>query len=93
MALLTVKNLSFTYATEQGEALHDISFDIENGEFIVLCGATGCGKSTLLRLLKRELAPMGEKTGEIFFDGKPLDRLSAKDSASLIGYVMQQPEE
>ena len=93
MALLTVKNLSFTYATEQGEALHDISFDIENGEFIVLCGATGCGKSTLLRLLKRELSPMGEKTGEIFFDGKPLEGLSAKDSASLIGYVMQQPEE
>ena len=93
MALLTVKNLSFTYATEQGEALHDISFDIENGEFVVLCGATGCGKSTLLRLLKRELAPMGEKTGELFFDGKPLDSLSAKDSASLIGYVMQQPEE
>lgn len=93
MALLTVKNLSFTYAAEHEKALHTISFDVENGEFIVLCGATGSGKSTLLRLLKRELAPMGEKTGELFFDGKPLDSLSAKDSASLIGYVMQQPEE
>lgn len=93
MALLTVKNLSFSYAAEYEKALHTISFDVENGEFIVLCGATGSGKSTLLRLLKRELAPMGEKTGELFFDGKPLDSLSAKDSASLIGYVMQQPEE
>ncbi len=93
MALLTVKNLSFTYAAEHEKALHTISFDVENGEFIVLCGATGSGKSTLLRLLKRELAPMGEKTGELFFDGKPLDSLSAKDSVSLIGYVMQQPEE
>lgn len=93
MALLTVKNLSFSYAAEHEKALHTISFDVENGEFIVLCGATGSGKSTLLRLLKRELAPMGEKTGELFFDGKPLDSLSAKDSASLIGYVMQQPEE
>ena len=93
MALLTIKNLSFSYAAEHEKALHTISFDVENGEFIVLCGATGSGKSTLLRLLKRELAPMGEKTGELFFDGKPLDSLSAKDSASLIGYVMQQPEE
>ena len=93
MALLTVKNLSFSYAAEHEKALHTISFDVENGEFIVLCGAPGSGKSTLLRLLKRELAPMGEKTGELFFDGKPLDSLSAKDSASLIGYVMQQPEE
>ena len=93
MALLTVKNLSFSYAAEHEKALHTISFDVENGEFIVLCGATGSGKSTLLRLLKRELSPMGEKTGELFFDGKPLDSLSAKDSASLIGYVMQQPEE
>lgn len=93
MALLTVKNLSFSYAAEHEKALHTISFDVENGEFIVLCGATGSGKSTLLRLLKRELAPMGEKTGELFFDGKPLDSLSAKDSVSLIGYVMQQPEE
>ena len=93
MALLTVKNLSFSYAAEHEKALHTISFDVENGEFIVLCGATGSGKSTLLRLLKRELAPKGEKTGELFFDGKPLDSLSAKDSASLIGYVMQQPEE
>ena len=93
MALLTVKNLSFSYAAEHEKALHTISIDVENGEFIVICGATGSGKSTLLRLLKRELAPMGEKTGELFFDGKPLDSLSAKDSASLIGYVMQQPEE
>ena len=93
MALLTVKNLTFSYAAEQKKALSDVSFDVENGEFLVLCGDTGSGKSTLLRLLKRELSPMGEKTGEILFGGASLDTLSPKDAASLIGYVMQQPEE
>ena len=93
MALLTVKNLSFTYAAEQTENLHKLSFSVENGEFIVLCGATGSGKSTLMRLIKRELSPMGEKSGEILFDGTPLESLSPMDAASGIGYVMQQPEE
>lgn len=93
MALLTVKNLRFSYAAEQTETLRDISFEAESGEFIVLCGATGSGKSTLMRLIKRELSPMGEKTGSILFDGVELDALSAKAAASKIGYVMQQPEE
>lgn len=93
MALLTVKNLSFTYAAEQKENLHELSFSVENGEFIVLCGATGSGKSTLMRLIKRELSPMGEQSGEILFDGIPLESLSPMDAASWIGYVMQQPEE
>ncbi len=93
MALLTVKNLKFTYADEEGEVLQNLSFSVNEGEFIVLCGATGSGKSTLLRLLKRELSPMGTQTGEIFLDNIPLCSLSARDSASKIGYVMQQPEE
>ncbi len=93
MALLTLKDLSFTYAAESGKALHNVSFSIENGEFIVLCGATGSGKSTLMRLLKRELAPTGTRSGEIMFDGRPLSELSAKEASSEIGYVMQQPEE
>ncbi len=93
MALLTVKNLSFTYAAETGETLQNVSFSVEEGEFIVLCGATGSGKSTLMRLIKRELSPMGERSGEILFDGVPISSLSAKDAASEIGYVMQQPEE
>ncbi len=93
MALLTVKNLTFTYAAEHKEALSGVSFDVEKGEFLVLCGDTGSGKSTLMRLLKRELSPMGKKTGEILFDGTSLDALSPEDAASLIGYVMQQPEE
>lgn len=98
MALLEVKNLSFTYprqpkdTTEPKPALSGVSLDIRRGEFMVLCGASGCGKSTLLRLLKRELAPEGEKSGEIIFCGKEQSRLSEREAACEIGYVLQNPE-
>lgn len=98
MALLEVKNLSFTYprqpkdTTEPKPALSGVSLDIRRGEFMVLCGASGCGKSTLLRLLKRELAPEGEKGGEIIFCGKEQSTLSEREAACEIGYVLQNPE-
>lgn len=98
MALLEVKNLSFTYprqpkdTTEPKPALSGVSLDIRRGEFMVLCGASGCGKSTLLRLLKRELAPEGEKSGEIIFCGKEQSTLSKREAACEIGYVLQNPE-
>ncbi len=93
MEILTVKNLNFTYPLCQDAAVQEISFSIHRGEFIVLCGATGCGKSTLLRMLKPELTPAGQKSGEIYLNQKNLDDLTAEESACIIGYVMQNPEQ
>lgn len=93
MEILTVKNLNFTYPLCQEKAIRNLSFSIQKGEFIVLCGATGSGKSTLLNMLKPELTPVGEKTGEIFLKGKPVEQLSEAESAMTIGYVMQKPEQ
>ena len=77
----------------QTTTLKDVSFSVSEGEMIVVCGATGSGKSTLLRLMKPELAPVGEMTGEIFFEGRPMASLTARESSGGIGYVMQQPEQ
>ena len=93
MEILTVKNLNFTYPLCQEKAIRNLSFSIQKGEFIVLCGATGSGKSTLLNMLKPELTPVGEKSGEIFLKGRPLEQLSETESAMTVGYVMQKPEQ
>ena len=93
MALITVKNLSFTYPGTEQAALSDLSLTIERGAFVTLMGATGSGKSTFLRLLKPQLRQNGILSGEILFDDADIDSLSAKDSAARIGYVAQNPEE
>ncbi len=56
--------------------IHGISFDIANGEFVVLVGPSGCGKSTLLRML----AGLEEiSAGEISIDGRVINDLDSKD--------------
>ena len=93
MALLEVSSVTFIYPGSARKAIDEVSFSVEKGGFLTLCGATGSGKSTLLRLLKRELRPLGELSGSIVFDGRPMDELSPKDSAARIGFVMQRPDE
>lgn len=93
MEILAVEGLTFTYPKCGSPAVRDVSLSLEKGEFAVLCGATGSGKSTLLRMLKRELTPLGERTGRILFRGKELSELADRDSAAKIGFVMQQPEQ
>ena len=91
MELLQIQNLNFAYGDRR--ILRDLSFSVERGSFLVLCGPSGCGKTTLLRLLKPELAPHGERSGQILYDGSPLDRLEPRRSAQEIGYVRQNPDE
>ena len=67
MEILKIEDLSFTYPLCKRSAVEQVSFSVETGDFVVICGATGCGKSTLLRLLKRELSPLGTKSGSIFY--------------------------
>ncbi|MBO6053196.1 MAG: ABC transporter ATP-binding protein, partial [Clostridia bacterium] len=93
MALVSVENLSFTYAGAASSAIRDVSFAVEAGEFAAICGPTGCGKSTLLRLLKREIAPRGERSGRILLCGEEQDSLAPLRSAAAVGFVMQKPEE
>ena len=93
MEILTVKDLSFTYKNAPSPALDGISFSVEKGQFVTVCGPTGGGKSTLLRLIKRELSPAGTLTGSLLFDGIPVCSLSDRQSAERIACVVQRPEE
>ena len=94
MAHFEIKNLSFSYPTAKGrESLHDVNLTIQKGEYIVLCGKSGSGKTTLLRHLKSVLAPHGNRTGSILFNGVPMEEVSQQEQSGKIGYVMQNPDD
>lgn len=68
MSLIELSNVykSFTSGSKKTEALTDVSFGVERGEFVCLVGPSGCGKSTLLRLIAGLDRP---SKGKIIFDG------------------------
>lgn len=93
MEILDIKSLSFEYPSAGSKAINDVSFTVEEGDFVALCGATGSGKSTLLRMLKRELRPNGALTGKVMIDGRDAGAFTPAESALEVGFVMQQPEQ
>lgn len=81
---LTLNHVSYSYHTLEGEtmALSDISFSVNNGEFLAIVGPSGCGKSTLLSIMCGLLSP---EKGEILVDGNPLSK-----TENNIGYMLQK---
>jgi multiple sugar transport system ATP-binding protein len=74
MSAVSFRNIQKNFA--KTKVIHGISFDISDGEFVVLVGPSGCGKSTLLRML----AGLEEISGgEIAIDDKVVNDLESKD--------------
>ena len=73
------------------DALKDVSFKIEDGEFVGLIGHTGSGKSTLVQHMN---GLMKATAGEVYFDGKDISdkEYSLKELRSQVGLVFQYPE-
>jgi branched-chain amino acid transport system ATP-binding protein len=72
MTLLEVKNLDVRYG--RIEAIHDMSFSVEEGEIVSLIGANGAGKSTTMRTISGLLNP---SNGSIHFDGRDITKMKA----------------
>lgn len=88
-----IKDLSFSYpTTPDKQTLSHVNLKIERGQYVTVCGRSGSGKTTLLKHLKSVLAPHGNVSGEILFDGKPLCEVDLRTQSSQIGYVMQNPD-
>ena len=92
MEILSCKELNFAYSGSAGNTLDGVSFDVQTSQVVLVVGKTGSGKSTLLRLLKKEIAPVGEMSGEIKVNGKAQSELSLLESTQLISYVSQNPQ-
>ena len=92
MAAYQIENLTFSYPAARKKALDQVSFSVEPGEFLLLCGRSGCGKSTLLRHLKTVLTPHGQRSGRILYNSQRLEEVDFRTQSSEIGFVMQNPE-
>ncbi|SFB13524.1 MULTISPECIES: ABC transporter ATP-binding protein [unclassified Bacillus (in: firmicutes)] len=90
MEIIQLNNVSFTYPNSDKPALKDVSLKVNKGQFVVLCGPSGCGKSTMLRLLKEEIRPHGEFSGEIFVSTG--EEGGAESRGNDVGFVFQDPE-
>ncbi|MDO4474680.1 MAG: ABC transporter ATP-binding protein [Eubacteriales bacterium] len=84
--ILELKNIHFAYHNMEGEtpALNNISFMMNEGEFVAIVGPSGCGKSTLLSIISGLLMP---ESGSVLIKGKEL-----KNSTTNIGYMLQHDQ-
>ena len=82
--ILRVRNIEEKYQAENGEvtALKNISFNVQEGEFISIVGPSGCGKSTLLSIIAGLLKPTA---GEVLVKGERVNGISPH-----IGYMLQK---
>lgn len=83
--LIQFENVSFSYRS--GEVLKDVSFSLEEGEFLSIIGPNGSGKTTLLRVISGALAP---DNGKILFRGSDMKTISRKSRARSIAVVPQE---
>lgn len=94
MAILEVQNVRKVYTTRFGahqvEALKDVSFSVEAGEYVAIMGESGSGKTTLLNILAALDRPTG---GGVLLDGRDITTIKESEIASFrrdrLGFVFQ----
>lgn len=89
---IEVRGLSFAYPGAEAPVLEGLDWRVSQGAFALLVGGTGSGKSTLLSLLKPEIAPAGERTGDARVLGENVADMDVRASAERVSYVFQDPE-
>ena len=94
MSLLEVKNLKKIYTTRFGgnqvQALSNVSFSVEKGEYVAIMGESGSGKTTLLNILASLDKP---SSGEVLLEGKSLNTIKESEISAFrrnnLGFVFQ----
>ena len=88
---LAYDDVTFRYPGSHGDVLSGVSMAVPAGAFALLVGGTGSGKSTLLSLAKPQIAPAGDRAGQVRVSGRPVDGLDGA-AACEVGYVFQDPD-
>ncbi len=85
---VTFKEVQFSYANSERNALNKISFDIQKGQMVAIVGASGSGKTTLVDLLLRFHQGY---SGEILLDDTDINNYKIDSTRSLMAVVSQEP--
>lgn len=86
--MIEFKNVSASYDGELA-VLNDVSFTVNDGDFVAFVGTNGAGKSTTMRLANGLLKPT---SGEVLIDGVPTTSLKTSELARRIGFLFQNPD-
>ncbi|ALS01942.1 energy-coupling factor transporter ATPase [Enterococcus silesiacus] len=88
--IIELKNIDFNYQPEDASpALKDVSFSIQQGEWVAIIGHNGSGKSTLAKTINGLLLPA---SGSITVGGKQLNETNVWDIRKMVGMVFQNPD-
>lgn len=86
MAILKLRNVA--YQAGQKQILQNVSFEVEEGDFLTLIGPSGAGKSTILKLIANLINPT---SGKIFFREKDIMKIDPLIYRRSVSYCFQQP--
>lgn len=86
--MIEFRNVNAAYDNET-PILNDVSFTIDDGEFVAFVGTNGAGKSTTMRLINGLLKPV---SGQVLIDGVPTSDVQTSELARKVGFLFQNPD-
>lgn len=91
--MVEFNSVSFSYTENGTGAVHDISFSVPEGQFILVCGASGCGKTTITRLINGLIPHFfsGNLSGSVRVAGRETSATPIADISDTVGSVFQNP--
>jgi energy-coupling factor transport system ATP-binding protein len=92
--VVALRGITYAYEGEDTPVLHDVSLNVDAGEFVLILGPSGCGKSTLLQLLNGTIPHTlkGTLSGDAAVCGKPIAETKVASFATDVGMVFQDPD-
>ena len=93
MSVISLEHVGYRYPLGHEDAVHDVSFQVEQGQVCALLGANGSGKTTICNLIRGFIPRFyrGEPTGQVQLAGRPVEQYDDAELTETVGYSFQNP--